>query len=71
MQDLDKYNIETVVLTPYTEFKDMFLIEISRGWEKLQILYGWILLSYSRYKSLDKVLDRAEIGYNIKENWIS
>ena len=31
IKDIDEYNTESVILTPYTEFKDMFLTEVSRG----------------------------------------
>jgi len=31
IQELDQYEAQTVVVTPNTEFKDMFLIEVARG----------------------------------------
>ncbi|AIF51966.1 TIGR03960 family B12-binding radical SAM protein [Pelosinus sp. UFO1] len=31
IQDLDKYEAQTVIVTPDTEFRDMFLIEVARG----------------------------------------
>lgn len=31
IKDINKYNTESVILTPYTEFKEMFLIEVSGG----------------------------------------
>jgi radical SAM family uncharacterized protein len=31
IKDLDKYEAQTVIVTPDTEFKDMFLIEVARG----------------------------------------
>lgn len=67
VQDLNKYNIETVVLTPYTEFKDMFLIEISRGCGRnCRFCMAGYCYRIPRYKLLDKVLDRAEIGVQYK-----
>ncbi|MCC5465030.1 TIGR03960 family B12-binding radical SAM protein [Pelosinus baikalensis] len=31
IQELDQYEAQTVIVTPNTEFKDMFLIEVARG----------------------------------------
>lgn len=67
VKDLDRYNTESTILTPYTEFKDMFLMEISRGCGRnCRFCMAGYCYRIPRYKSLDEVLERAEIGSKYK-----
>ncbi|HHY42360.1 MAG TPA: radical SAM protein [Thermoanaerobacterales bacterium] len=68
VRDLNKYNTETVILTPYTEFKDMFLMEISRGCGRnCRFCMAGYCYRVPRYRSLDMVLERAQFGSKYKD----
>lgn len=68
VRDLNKYNTESVILTPYTEFKDMFLIEVSRGCGRnCRFCMAGYCYRAPRYRTLDKVLERAEFGSKYKD----
>lgn len=63
IKNLDDYNTESVVLTPYTEFKNMFLLEVSRGCGRnCRFCMAGYCYRVPRQRSLDKVLERAEYG---------
>jgi radical SAM family uncharacterized protein len=68
VKDLNKYNTESVILTPYTEFKDMFLIEVSRGCGRnCRFCMAGYCYRIPRHRSLDKVLERAKLGSKYKD----
>lgn len=68
IKDINEYNTESVILTPYTEFKNMFLMEISRGCGRnCRFCMAGYCYRIPRYRSLDKVLERAEFGSKYKE----
>jgi len=68
VKDLNKYNTESVILTPYTEFKDMFLMELSRGCGRnCRFCMAGYCYRVPRHRSLDKVLERAEFGSKYKD----
>ncbi len=63
IKNLDDYNTESVILTPYTEFKNMFLLEVSRGCGRnCRFCMAGYCYRVPRQRSLDKVLERAEYG---------
>lgn len=63
IKDINKYNTESVILTPYTEFKEMFLIEVSRGCGRnCRFCMAGYCYRIPRHRSLNKVLERAEFG---------
>ena len=65
VKDLNKFNTESVILTPYTEFKDMFLMEVSRGCGRnCRFCMAGYCYRVPRHRSIDKVLERAEFGSN-------
>ena len=65
VKDLNKFNTESVILTPYTEFKDMFLMEVSRGCGRTcRFCMAGYCYRVPRHRSIDKVLERAEFGSN-------
>lgn len=67
IRDLDKYNTESVILTPNTEFRNMFLTEISRGCGRnCRFCMAGYCYRIPRYRSLDKVLERAVYGAGYK-----
>lgn len=67
VKDINKYNTESVILTPHTEFKDMFLMEISRGCGRnCRFCMAGYCYRVPRYRYLDKVLERAEFGLKYK-----
>ncbi|NLZ54787.1 MAG: radical SAM protein [Thermoanaerobacteraceae bacterium] len=68
VKDLNKFNTESVILTPYTEFKDMFLIEVSRGCGRnCRFCMAGYCYRIPRYRSLDRVLQRAKLGSKYKD----
>lgn len=68
IKDIDEYNTESVILTPYTEFKDMFLTEVSRGCGRnCRFCMAGYCYRIPRHRSLDKVLERAEFGSKHKD----
>jgi radical SAM superfamily enzyme YgiQ (UPF0313 family) len=65
VKDLNKFNTESVILTTYTEFKDMFLMEVSRGCGRnCRFCMAGYCYRVPRHRSIDKVLERAEFGSN-------
>lgn len=67
VRDINKYDTESVILTPYTEFKDMFLIEISRGCGRnCRFCMAGYCYRVPRYRSMDKILERSEFGLKYK-----
>lgn len=68
IKDIDEHNTESVILTPYTEFKDMFLTEVSRGCGRnCRFCMAGYCYRIPRHRSLDKVLERAEFGSKHKD----
>jgi len=68
IKDLNRFNTESIILTPYTEFKDMFLIEVSRGCGRnCRFCMAGYCYRIPRHRSLDKVLERAEFGAKFKD----
>ncbi|ADL07727.1 B12-binding domain-containing radical SAM protein [Thermosediminibacter oceani] len=63
IKNLDALNTETAVLTPNTEFKDMFLIEISRGCGRnCRFCMAGYCYRVPRVRALEKIIDRAEFA---------
>jgi radical SAM superfamily enzyme YgiQ (UPF0313 family) len=68
IRDLDRYGTESVVLTPHTEFKDMFLLEVSRGCGRnCRFCMAGYCYRIPRVRSLEKIMERAEFGAKFKE----
>lgn len=60
---LDNYPAYSYVMTPDTEFKDMFLLEISRGCGRhCRFCMAGYCYRKPRYRSLTKVLELAHLG---------
>jgi len=65
---LDDIKTESVVLTPNTEFRDMFLLEVSRGCGRnCRFCMAGYCYRVPRARSLAKVLERAEFGSRYKK----
>ena len=72
IKDINEYNTESVILTPYTEFKNMFLMEISRGCGRnCRFCMAGYCYRIPRYRSLDKVWSGRNLVQNTKKNRIS
>jgi radical SAM superfamily enzyme YgiQ (UPF0313 family) len=68
IKNLDNVKTESVILTPNTEFKDMFLLEISRGCGRnCRFCMAGYCYRLPRSRSFEYVLERAEFGANYKE----
>ena len=63
VQDINDFATTSVILTPETELGGMYLIEVARGcrWGCRFCLAGYLFRPF-RYRSLDYLLDQAEIG---------
>ncbi|HHW02976.1 MAG TPA: radical SAM protein [Thermoanaerobacterales bacterium] len=65
---LDDIKTESVILTPNTEFKDMFLLEVSRGCGRnCRFCMAGYCYRVPRERSLGCVLERAEFGSKYKK----
>lgn len=65
---LDDVKTESVVLTPNTEFRDMFLLEISRGCGRnCRFCMAGYCYRPPRARSIEYILERAELGSKYKE----
>ena len=63
VRDLDEVKTETVVLTPKTEFGNMFLLEVSRGCGRnCRFCMAGYCYRVPRVRSLEKIIERAEHG---------
>lgn len=68
IKKLDDIKTESVILTPNTEFKDMFLLEVSRGCGRnCRFCMAGYCYRVPRARSLGYVLDRAEFGFKFKK----
>lgn len=67
VKELDKYAAESVILTPHTQFGDMYLTEISRGCGR-HCRFCMAGFSYRppRFRSLDKVWQSVSKGLSLK-----
>ena len=63
VRDIDAFATTSVILTPETEFGDIYLMEIARGcpWGCRFCLAGFSFRPF-RHRSLDSLLGQAEIG---------
>ncbi|TYP54929.1 radical SAM protein [Thermosediminibacter litoriperuensis] len=63
VKNLDAFNTETAVLTPNTEFKDMFLVEVSRGCGRnCRFCMAGYCYRVPRVRALEKIIERAEFA---------
>ncbi len=63
VRDINQYNTESTILTPHTEFQDMFLMEISRGCGRnCRFCMAGYSYRIPRHRALDKIVERAEFG---------
>lgn len=68
IKNIDKFNTESVILTPNTEFGNMFLIEIARGCGRnCRFCMAGYCYRIPRARSLDKILERAEFGAKLRQ----
>lgn len=67
VKELDKYDTESVILTPHTQFGDMYLTEISRGCGR-HCRFCMAGFSYRppRFRSLDRVWQSVSRGLSLK-----
>ncbi|TET38338.1 MAG: radical SAM protein [Dehalococcoidia bacterium] len=68
VREIDDFATTSVILTPETEFGDMYLIEIARGcpWGCRFCLAGFLFRPF-RHRSLDSLLGQAEIGLKFEK----
>ncbi|MCR4430070.1 MAG: radical SAM protein [Tepidanaerobacteraceae bacterium] len=65
---LDDVKTESVVLTTNTEFRDMFLVEVSRGCGRnCRFCMAGYCYRIPRARSLERIFERAEFGSKYKE----
>ena len=70
MRDLDEVKTETVVLTPKTEFGNMFLLEVSRGCGRnCRFCMAGYCYRVPRVRSLEKIIERAEHVKGSIKSW--
>jgi radical SAM superfamily enzyme YgiQ (UPF0313 family) len=68
IKNLNDVKTESVILTPNTEFKDMFLLEISRGCGRnCRFCMAGYCYRAPRTRALESVLKRAEFGSRYKQ----
>lgn len=68
IKNLDKYNTESVIITKNTEFKDMFLLEVSRGCGRnCRFCMAGYCYKIPRIRSLNKLVERAKWGSQYKK----
>lgn len=68
IKKLDDVKTESVVLTPNTEFRDMFLLELSRGCGRnCRFCMAGYCYRIPRARSLECILERAKFGSKYKE----
>ena len=63
LKDLDKFDTRTRIVTPYTEFKGAFLIEVSRGCSRMcKFCVTGFACGKVRIRSHEKILKTAKEG---------
>lgn len=63
VKDLDAFSTETAVITPNTEFKDMFLIELSRGCGRnCRFCMAGYCYRVPRARKMERILERAKFA---------
>lgn len=68
VKNLDKYHTESVIVTKNTEFKDMFLLEVSRGCGRnCRFCMAGYCYKVPRIRSLNKLIERAKYGSKYKK----
>jgi len=68
VRDLDAYPTHSSVLTPHTEFGDMYLVEISRGCgQGCRFCLAGYLYRPPRERSVDNILEQAKIGLRYRD----